>query len=263
METYKKFAIDIAVKVGEIMLANFSLGMKKDWKKDNTPLTATDIAINKLVIKEIANNFPDHSLLGEEESNMHNSEYVWVCDPVDGTIPFSHGYPAFMFSLALTRAGESILGVMYDPILNRMFYAEKGKGAFLNGNKIKVSPVNGFKKAMINLDTDFRLIDLRNKLVERDAYATTFYGATYGASLVACGEFVAEVYEYSKPWDGAAAKIIIEEAGGKVTDIIGKEQRHDKRINGFVATNGLMHNELIGLIKESLENNRHNGKSWD
>lgn len=253
MKTYKNFAIDIATKAGKIMLANFSLGMKKNWKEDNTPLTATDIAINKLVINEVAANFPDHSLLGEEESNMQNSEYVWVCDPVDGTIPFSHGYPAFMFSLALTRMGESILGVMYDPILNRMFYAEKGKGAFLNSNKIKVSPADGFKNAMINLDTDFRLIDLRNKLVERDAYATTFYGATYGASLVACGEFVAEVYEYSKPWDGAAVKVIIEEAGGKVTDILGNDQRYDKRINGFVATNGLIHNELIRLIRASLK----------
>ncbi|MGB7957943.1 MAG: inositol monophosphatase [Minisyncoccia bacterium] len=246
---YKEFVVDLAEKAGKIMLANFSLGMKKDWKEDNTPLTITDTTINKMVIEEVKKNFPDHALLGEEESNMKESEYVWVCDPVDGTVPFSHGYPTFMFSLALTHNGESILGVLYDPTLKRMFYAEKGKGAFLNGQPMHVSKVSSFKNAMVNLDTDVRLIDLRKKLIDKDAYTTTFYSATYGAALVVCGEFVAQVYEYDKPWDGAAVKIIVEEAGGKVTDIAGKEQRYDKPINGFVATNGSVHDEIIRIIQ--------------
>lgn len=249
MKDYKDFAISLALRAGEIMLENFSLGMKKQWKDDNTPLTVTDTTVNDLVIKELSKNFPDHSLLGEEASRMQNSDYVWVCDPVDGTVPFSHGYPAFMFSLALTKFGESILGVLYDPVLKRMFFAEKNKGAFLNGNKIRVSESQSFKNAMVNLDTDVRLIDLRNKLIDRDTYTTTFYAATYGASLVACGEFIASVYEYDKPWDGAAVKIIVEEAGGKVTDVLGEEQRYDKPINGLVATNGFMHGELIKIIK--------------
>ncbi len=247
---YKDFVLGLAAKAGKVMLANFSLGMKKDWKEDDTPLTVTDTAINKMVIEEIKKKFPEHALLGEEESNMKDSEYVWVCDPIDGTVPFSHGYPTFMFSLALTHNGESMLGVLYDPILNRMFYAEKGKGAFLNGKPVRVSKVKSFKNAMVNFDTDGRLKGLRNILIEKgDAYTTTFYSSTYGASLVACGEFVAEVYEYNKPWDGAAVKIIIEEAGGKVTDIAGKEQRYDRTINGFVATNGLVHDELIKMIR--------------
>jgi myo-inositol-1(or 4)-monophosphatase len=247
--THKNFAIGLAKKAGRIMLAHFGLGMSKKWKKDNTPLTATDIAINKLVITEIKKAFLKHSLLGEEESNLQKSEFIWVCDPIDGTIPFSHGYPAFMFSLALTRSGKSILGVMYDPILNRMFFAEKGKGAFLNGKRIKVSRVKNLKNTMINLDTDVRLIKLRNKLIEKGVYTTTFYGATYGSALVACGEFVAGIYEYDKPWDGAAVKVIVEEAGGKVTDTSGKQQRWDREINGFVATNGLVHEELLKIIR--------------
>jgi len=250
---YKSFVIDLAERAGEIMRANFSLGMKKDWKADNTPLTITDTTINKMVIDEVKKNFPDHALLGEEESNMNTSEYVWVCDPIDGTIPFSHGYPTFMFSLALTHNGESILGVLYDPMLKRMFYAEKGKGAFLNGEPVHVSDVSSFKNAMVNLDADIRLIDLRNKLIDKDAYTTTLYSATYGASLVICGEFVAEVYEYDKPWDAAAVKIILEEAGGKVTDMAGNDQRYDKTINGFVATNGFVHDELIKDIQEALK----------
>jgi myo-inositol-1(or 4)-monophosphatase len=244
---YKDFVLDLAMKAGAIMRANFSLGMKKDWKEDDTPLTVTDTTINRMVIEEIKKKFPDHALLGEEESNLKDSEFVWVCDPVDGTVPFSHGYPTFMFSLALVQKGETILGVLYDPILNRMFYAEKGKGTSLNDKVIHVSD-GGLKSALINLDTDVRLANLRNKLIDRDGFTTTFYSATYGASLVACGEFVAEVYEYDKPWDAAAVKIIVEEAGGKVTDIAGQEQRYDKPINGFVATNGHVHDELIELI---------------
>ena len=250
---YKTFVTGLAERAGEIMLANFSLGMKRDWKADNTPLTITDTTINSMVIEEVKKHFPDHALLGEEESNMQDAEYVWVCDPVDGTVPFSHGYPTFIFSLALTRNGESILGVLYDPTLKRMFYAEKGKGATLNGQPIHVSSATSFKNTLVSLDTDMRLVDLRKKLIDKDVYTTTFYSSIYGASLVVFGEFVAGVYEYDKPWDGAAVKIIVEEAGGKVTDLAGKDQRYDRTINGFVATNGFVHEELIKDIQDSLK----------
>jgi len=255
MESYKAFATDIALCAGKILLNNFSLGMAKEWKADCTPLTVTDIEVNSLVIAEVRRNFPGHALLGEEESSMHECEYVWVCDPVDGTTGFSHGYPIFMFQLALTRFGESILGVMYDPILRRMFYAEKGKGAFLNGKPVRVSKDVGFKhetkKGIICIDGDgdAPLIHLRNELRKRGAYTTAFYCASYPSALTACGEFIGEVYGATNAWDGATAKIIVEEAGGKVTDLFGKEQRYDKPINGFVATNGLIHDELIGVIK--------------
>ncbi|MDP3697469.1 MAG: inositol monophosphatase [Candidatus Taylorbacteria bacterium] len=255
MENYKVFATDIALRAGKIMLNNFSLGMIKEWKADCTPLTATDTSINSLVVAEIRRNFPGHALLGEEESNMHECEYVWVCDPIDGTTGFSHGYPIFMFQLALTRFGESVLGVMYDPVLQRMFYAEKGKGSFLNGRPIHVSKDVSFsdktKKSIICIDGDEKapLIFLRNKLREKGAYTTAFYCASYPSALIACGEFIGEVYGATNAWDGATVKIIVEEAGGKVTDLFGKEQRYDKPINGFVATNGLIHDELIEIIK--------------
>lgn len=254
MENHKDFAIDMALQAGKIMLANFSLGMKKEWKEDSTPLTVTDTAINALVINEVNNKFPGYALLGEEASDMRDSEYVWVCDPVDGTTGFSHGYPIFMFQMALTRNGESILGVMYDPVMKRMFYAEKGRGAFLNGQAIRVSQDIGFKqknkKGIIQIDGDgeMPLLELRNELLKRGAYTVAFYCASYVTALIACGEFIGEVYGADKAWDGAAAKIIVEEAGGRVTDLAGNEQRYDRPINGFVATNGLVHDELLGII---------------
>ena len=114
--------------------------MDKTIKKDGSPVTKTDLAINKLVIDRVKKYFPSHGVLGEEQSNyVEKADYVWVCDPVDGTIPFSRGMPTCMFSLGLTFKGKPILGVGYDPFIDRLIFAELGKGAFLNGKKIHVS----------------------------------------------------------------------------------------------------------------------------
>lgn len=144
---YKHFAINIAKKAGGIILENFKMGMKKEWKKDETPVTLTDRKINNMVSGAINKNFPDHSFILEEGGSTNKkSPYMWLCDPVDGTIPFSHGIPASVFVLALIKDGSPILGVIYDPFLDRMFFAEKGKGAFLNNKKMKVSNANNLKK---------------------------------------------------------------------------------------------------------------------
>ena len=236
------------------MKENFSLGMKKEWKEDNTPLTITDTKVNALVLNAVQNTYPAHSFLGEEGSRLVNSEYVWVCDPVDGTVPFSHGWPTFVFSLALTKNGESMLGVIYDPVSDRLLHAEKGTGAFLNGQKISVSKDSNFSKmSLVEVAGEYRLPSIREKLTAEGCYLPAFYSCVYAGMLVATGEFAANIYEYDKPWDGAAVKIIVEEAGGKVTDLKGEEQRYDKEINGFIASNGLIHQKLVDVIRPLLK----------
>jgi inositol-phosphate phosphatase / L-galactose 1-phosphate phosphatase / histidinol-phosphatase len=112
---YLYFAIKIAKEAGDIMRAHFSLGMKKEWKEDNSPLTITDTAINELVIQKVKESFPEHGVLGEEASlETTDATHIWVVDPVDGTIPFSHGVPTFAFSLALVVDGVPQLGVVFD-----------------------------------------------------------------------------------------------------------------------------------------------------
>lgn len=120
------FAINLAKQAGPIIKNNFVLGMKKEIKQDKTPLTVTDLAINDLVNKAVAKMFPDHGLISEEGGFYSGQDYTWVCDPVDGTIPFSHGVPICMFMLGLMYKGQSILGVVYDPFMDKMYYAEKG-----------------------------------------------------------------------------------------------------------------------------------------
>lgn len=254
MDGALRFAENLAREAGKIMRENFSassFGMKREWKSDNTPLTVTDTAINKLVLDAIEKNYPTHSFVGEEGSNIKESEYTWVCDPVDGTIPFSHGFPTFAFSLALTKNGESTVGVIYDPIMDRMITAEYGKGAYLNGEKISVSSEKAItKQSFVEINTDNRMTPLRAYLHEKEAYVPCLYSCVYASMLVATGEFAASIYPFDKPWDAAAVKIVVEEAGGKVTDLDGNEQRYDGKVKGFVASNGSVHNELVAALAQ-------------
>lgn len=247
------FATSLAQKAGTLMRENFSLGMKKEWKEDTTPVTATDTKINEMVLKACEANYPQYSFIGEEGSRLIESEYSWVCDPIDGTMPFSYGWPTFAFSLALTRKGESILGVIYDPICDRLLHAEKGTGTFLNGKKIRVSEAPKLDLTTFVETTGSRNFPmLQDRLIAAGCRVLGLYSCVYGGMLVAAGELVGCIYKYDKPWDAAAVKIIVEEAGGKVTDLKGVEQRYDATINGFIASNGVVHQELIELIQPLL-----------
>ena len=175
-------------------------------------------------------------------------------DPIDGTLPYAHAIPLSAFSLALVQHGVPILGVLYDPFIDRMYFAEKGKGATLNRkpiavmqdaqltNKVVGSVLVRLKDCPIDLLTLYeRLWDVQLKPI--NAIVTTYMGM-----LVASGQLIANIFPGNKPWDVAAQKIIIEEAGGKVTDLLGNEQRYDRRVGGMLATNGLVHDQLLEII---------------
>lgn len=251
---YKEFALEIARRAGDVIKSNFTLGMKKQWKEDNTPVTETDIVINEFVVSSIKEKFPDHSVLSEEGSAMtKDSEFVWVCDPVDGTIPFSHGIPTSVFSLALVRDGNPILGVIYDPFMDRLFTAEKGNGAYLNGAKIAVSRAKTFQNSVMNLgwwpNAQFNLAPLYRTLKQKGAKLIDLGSTIYMGALLASGEFVANISAGREAHDSATIKILVEEGGGRVTDLFGNEQRYDQKTRGHLATNGLLHDELLRLIQ--------------
>lgn len=261
MDEFKKFAEDFALRAGKIMKDNFTLGMSKEWKKDTTPVTETDLRINSLLIEEVGLRFPGHSILAEEESNvLDGSEYVWVCDPVDGTIPFSHGMPISTFSLALTRNGESILGVVCDPFQNRLFSAVKGSGAFLNGKSIKVSEKATFDGVIgcyeMMYFEKYNVLDMVEHLIfDEKAKLMVLKSIVYGSSLVAAGEIGFTIFPNHTAHDAAAIKVIVEEAGGKVTDLFGNDQRYDRPTNGFIASNGHLHEKLVEISKKFVVSN--------
>lgn len=255
-DTELEFAKKLARAAGEIMRRNFVAGSVREWKEDTTPVTVTDTVINRLVIEKVAETFPDHNVVGEEESRQGSSDMTWVCDPVDGTMPFSHGLPISTFSLALTADGRPVLGVVYDPFMDRLFYAATGQGAFLNDQKITVSD-NGLQNALIDaegfpstkpvLDAGPELV---SKLRAKGANVVSLWSIILPTALVAAGELTATIFNVTKPEDGAAIKVIVEEAGGCVTDLFGNEQRYDRPVRGFIASNGTVHDELVELLSE-------------
>lgn len=260
MNTYEKelkFAKELAYLAGGMIKQGFTLGMKKEWKDDNSPVTDTDKAVNHYVIQRVKEEYPEHSVLGEEETFIvEGSEYAWLCDPIDGTIPFSHGAPNCMFLLALVKDGVPVVGVMYDPFMDRLLHAVKGHGAFLNDNPINVSDRKTLKSSCVEVSYRDSINGKPNltryELAKRGAKVANFCCVGYGEMLTACGEFVSTIFGYKKPYDVAAAKIIIEEAGGKVTDMQGNEQRYDRDINGCVMTNGHLHQEILEILAKEM-----------
>jgi fructose-1,6-bisphosphatase/inositol monophosphatase family enzyme len=254
MKPYNEFAIELAREAGAVMRRNFHLSMKKQWKADNSPVTETDLAINKMVVDAVKRNYPDHAVLGEEQSDLRDgAQHVWVCDPVDGTVPFSHGIPTCVFSLALVRDGEPIVGVVYDPFMDRMFFAEKGKGATLNGAPTRVAAAKELKRVVISV---YPYVELFNgmgvvKALDDENFIVDPWSITYMGMLVASGDAAAIMFQGVNPWDTAALKVIIEEAGGKVTDVFGNEQRYDRKIEGCLATNGILHEQLLEIIRKN------------
>jgi len=255
--THKSFAISLAKQAGKIMRKYFSYEIKRTWKKDDTPLTMADTQINNMVVKAVNKHFPTHGIIAEESGYYKpESEYNWVCDPVDGTIPYSHGIATATFSLALVKNGEPILGVLYDPFTERMYVAKKNKGTTLNGKRVRVSKQKTLNHGVICLcfwsKHTKEFIKLTHKLIDKGAMSVNTICTTYYGMLVASGELVATIFPGNKPWDTAAQKIIIEEAGGKATDLEGKKQRYDQRTDGMLGSNGILHNELLKIVKNSL-----------
>lgn len=257
METYLQFAKNLAREAEEIALKYFSFEVENIWKEDNTPLTKADTEINDLVIKRINEIYPDHSIYGEEKSELkENSKYIWVCDPIDGTMPFSNWLPIFTFSLALVDQsnGQPILGVINDPIMKNMYWAMKNGGSYRNWRKIEVLKTNDFKNTYLNTDASgiavgFSNLPLMKALSERKCSVMRFLSFIYGWIQVANGKFIGSVFYNPYAHDVAALKIITEEAGWKVTDLNGDERRYDQNGIGSIVSNGILHNELLQIVQ--------------
>lgn len=257
MEEYLEFAKKLAKEAEEIALKYFSFETENTWKGDNTPLTKADTEINDLVIKRINATYPDHSIYGEEKSDKkENSQYAWVCDPIDGTMPFSNGLPMFTFSLALVDQsnGQPVLGVVNDPVMKNMYWAYKGAGAFRNGQKIFVLKNNTLNNTYLSTDASgkdvgFSNLPLLNLLSEKKCKVMKFLSFIYGGVQVANGKFVGAVFYGKYAHDVATLKIITEEAGGKVTDLNGEERRYDQDGLGCIVSNGILHQEILECVQ--------------
>lgn len=257
MENYLEFAKNLAKEAEEIALKYFSFEVDSTWKEDNTPLTIADTEINDLVIKRINETYPDHSIYGEEKSDIkENSQYIWVCDPIDGTMAFSCGLPIFVFSIALVDQsnGQPILGLIHDPVMKNMYWAFKGNGAFRNGKKIEVTGDDSLENTYLSTGGSGKAVGFTNlplikTLSERKCKVMKYPSFIYGAIQVANGKYSGAVFYAKAGHDTASLKIITEEAGGKVTDLNGEERRYDEDGMGCIVSNGALHDELLDVVQ--------------
>lgn len=244
---------DLSKKACDIMLKYYSPnGNKFDTKSDLSPVTKADIEINQMVIDNIKKSYPEFEVLAEEVStDITKSNKLFVVDPLDGTHMFTIGAPLFCFSAAVVIDGECTGGVIANPLAKRTLLAEKGKGTYLieTNSKINVSTRNTLKRAVIN--TGWMDSAVSKLLHAKNAFTPEVYSVCEAGSLVALGGFDGIIFSGKSAHDIAAIKIIVEEAGGKVTNILGDNQLYNESILGAIVSNGNLHEELIRIVKES------------
>lgn len=216
-------------KIGRYQLDNFNKTLEVECKSsENDLVTNVDKTSEKKIITFIKEKYPSHSIIGEEGANVDKEgNYRWIIDPLDGTNNFAHGFPIFTISIALQYEGEIVLGLVYYPVQDEMFYALKGEGAFLNGNKINVTMIDKVDHALLATgfpydkasDPDNNLNHL-NRLLPKIRGLRRTGSAAYDLCNVARGSFDGYWEIKINLWDIAAGKLIIEEAGGKVLLVV-------------------------------------------
>lgn len=249
-----RIAIDAARAGGDILSEKFETSLKTKQKEDESFVTEADEASESKIIEIIKHVYPDHGILGEESgADESDSAYRWIIDPLDGTANFMNGIPIFSVSVALEYAGQITTGAVYNPVTNSLFYAERGEGAFWNDESIRVSQ-NKEKNVIVTLGKSTEKIDrdrmnlLFVDLQEKGIRTRHLGSAALEMAYLARGGTEGYINLGTQIWDYAAGIILLQEAGGHITNLDGSEWTGDS--DHFVASNGLIHDTLIEQTKE-------------
>lgn len=246
----------LARQSGKILHDNFEKDHQVDYKGIIDLVTEVDHASEKFLITEISNQFPGHSFLAEESgATASGSEHLWIIDPLDGTVNYAHGVPLFSVSIAYSFRETVVLGAVYDPMRDEMFSAERGKGSWLNGRKLKTGSASELQKSLLVTGFPYdswhskpNNFDFFSKLGRMTQGVRRFGSAAIDLSYIAAGRLDG-YWEFSlKPWDVAAAGLIAEESGTKVTNIKG-EADYLNYPQSIVAANPVLHALLIEQLQ--------------
>ena len=250
------FAVDMARDAGALLVQRLG-SAKVSTKGDINLVTEADIAAENLILERIRSYYPQHGILAEESGEAilvsgKRSDWKWIIDPLDGTTNYAHGYPCFCVSIGLEHAGQLEIGVVYDPMRDEMFAAERGQGATLNDRKIRVSSVEELNNAMLctgfpynvrerhDFAREFTNFTMAAQAVRRDG------SAALDLAYVACGRFDGFWEDGLSPWDIAAGALLIAEARGKITNY--KDEPLDIYNEQVLATNGLIHDAMMKVL---------------
>jgi myo-inositol-1(or 4)-monophosphatase len=252
-----KTAIRAAREAGKILMGHFGKSLKirdKGKRGIMNLVTQADMESNRKIISILKKAFPDYGILSEEipeEKGKVNCR--WIIDPLDGTHNFTYGIPLFGVSIALEREGKVMLGVMGLPIFKQMFLSERGRGAFVNGKRIRVSR-RGVKEAIVIFGVDEQNPDktesirIMNRLEENVFQTRRLGSAVVQFAYLAMGRADAYIDIGNKPWDNAAGFLTVEEAGGRVSGFSGRGW--DINDTRFIASNGVIHEEILRIVKQ-------------
>lgn len=257
--SFLETAIEIAREAGALQLQYLERRVGFELKGDFDLVTEADRASERLIVEKLTSYYPSHTIVAEEGGGQDGtSDYRWYVDPLDGTTNFAHGYPVFNVTLGLERAGQMIAGVVFDPNRQEMFTAERGSGAWLNNRRIHVSKTQTLAESLVCTGFPSRRRHLNGNIHFYHQLSMCTHGVRRGGAAaidlayVACGRLDA-FWEFKlNPWDMAAGTLLVEEAGGRISDM------HDAPLSltgaSAVADNGLVHDELIALFGEVFAN---------
>lgn len=259
MTPNKAFMMSLAHGAGDILMKYFHRKHRITVKPGAGIVTEADKGAENYLIKKIFSKFPKSSIITEESgSHDHGSELLWIIDPLDGTTNYAHGFPWFCTSIGVYRDGVGVAGVVYNPFHRELFYAEKGKGAFLNGKRIRVSTVAKMDAAVVGtgfyyskgkaLKEEMKIFSRMNELalgVRRPG------SAALDLAQVATGRYDGFWERRLSSWDVAAGFLLVEEAGGQLSNYSGKVT--DLFEGELVASNGRIHQRLVKEIQSSLK----------
>jgi myo-inositol-1(or 4)-monophosphatase len=249
-----------AREAGRILTDRLGRALQVSNKGAIDLVTEADLASEKLIIDRIKTHYPRHAILAEESgaTEANGAEWKWIIDPLDGTTNYAHGYPCFCVSIALEHNRRIEVGVIYDPMRDEMFAAERGQGALLNERRISVSDIEDLNGAMLctgfpynvrerpDFTRDFARFTMAAQAVRRDG------SAALDLAHLSCGRFDGFFEEGLKPWDVAAGILLIEEAGGKLSDFDNAPLLIDTTqvlVPKMVASNGLIHDAMIQVLR--------------
>jgi myo-inositol-1(or 4)-monophosphatase len=265
-KSFTAVAINTASKAGEWIQSKLgdynSLHTKSAM---NDLVTEVDKGAETMIRNLIQTHFPKHGILGEESvepgpdasrqalAKLSGAEYLWIVDPLDGTTNFVHGFPFFAVSIALAYKGEVIVGVVYNPVHNELFVAEKGKGAYVRGRRLRVSAEAKLSDSLVATgfppDKDHAAVNMRGlqALSGKVRNIRVNGSAALHMAYVAAGRLSGFWEVGLNPWDIAAGSLLISESGGMVTDPLG--QPYNLNVRNVVASNGLIHQQFIDELK--------------
>ncbi|MDH4217190.1 MAG: inositol monophosphatase [Candidatus Aminicenantes bacterium] len=256
METqvYLEAAVDAAREAGQMLKENLNVSREISFKGDVDLVTNFDNQSQKMIYDRLSTHFTDHDFIAEEGLEQEKGgDFCWIFDPLDGTTNYAHRFPIFTVSIALVWKGQVICGVVYDPMRDEMFTGIKGGGAFLNGRQIKVSSINELDKSLVATGFPY---DLRESSDNNIAHFSNFLtrvqairrcgSAAMDLCYVACGRFDGFWELKLKPWDVAAAALIVEEARGRLSDF--RNGLFSIYSQETLGTNGLIHQQMVDVL---------------